>query len=138
MVRKQLAEKGKTLAAGSPPLTVMSARAYAEIVAYAEQLQCEPQATPDQIDGGVVATIQKQMVQAWPKLDKAQREQVRTMLDKLARAAVAPAETQSAKPPASAGKPMGMTTHWALMQMQKQTFNTWQWSRGYKSTMFGF
>lgn len=162
MVKQQLAEKGKTLVAGTPPLTVMSARAYSELVAYAELLQCEPGATPDQIDSGIVATIQGQLTRQWPTLSKTQREQVRgtpalwavlrgameqggstdrqqarAMLAKLARAAVAPAVTDPGGA-ASTQKPLGMTTHWALMQMQKQTFNTWQWSRGYKSTMFGF
>lgn len=28
-------------------------------------------------------------------------------------------------------KPMDMTTHWCLMQMQQQTFNTYMWSRGF-------
>jgi hypothetical protein len=161
MVRQQLAQKGKTLVAGTPALTAMSARAYAEVVAYAEKLQCEPGATPDQNDEVIVATIQAQLVTLWPKLSKGQREQVRgtpalwvvlrgvmaqgtaadrqrvrAMLAKLAEAAVA----SSASEPTTSGArhPIDLTTHWALMQMQRQTFNTWQWSRGYKSTMFGY
>lgn len=29
------------------------------------------------------------------------------------------------------GKPMSMSAHWSLMQMQQQTFNTYMWSRGF-------
>jgi hypothetical protein len=165
MVNRQLAEKGRTLVAGTPALTVMSARAYSEIIAYSELLQCEPEATPDQIDTGIVTTIQGQLAQQWPKMTKTQREQVRGtpalwtvlrgameqgsaadreqvrgMLSKLAKAAVAPPAAEPAKPAASSGthKPMDPTMHWVLLQMQQQTFNTWQWAVGYKSTMMGF
>lgn len=166
MIHKQLAEKGKTLVTGTPPLTVMAARAYSELKTYSELLQCEPGATADQIDAGIVAEMQKALVKEWPRLSKEQRQQVlgtpalwlvlrsqmeqgtaadrqqvRAMLDKLA-AAPPPAPEPSAgptKPSAhGSGKLMSMTTHSVLMQMQQQTFNTWQWSMGYKSTMMGY
>lgn len=171
MINKQLAEKGKTLAAGTPALTVMSARAYSELMGYAELLQKQPGATPEQVKPEVVANIQRSLVKEWPKLSKAQREQVRgtpglwlvlrsqmeqgtaadrqqvrTMLAKLAPKPAAPAKpaASAAKPtkpsssPGGSRAPMSMTQHWCLMQMQQQSFNTWQWSMGYKSTMMGY
>jgi hypothetical protein len=109
--------------------------------------------------------MQKALVKEWPKLSKEQRQQVlgtpalwlvlrsqmeqgtaadrqqvRAMLDKLAAAPSALASASGSARPAAhgSGKPMSMTTHSVLMQMQRQTFNTWQWSMGYKSTMMGY
>ncbi len=167
MVRQQLAQKGKTLAAGTPALTVMSARAYSELMGYAELLAKDPAASPEDVRPEVVANIQSALVKEWPKLSHEQREQVRGtpglwlvlrgameqgtaadrasvrgMIAKLApKAPPKPAgKPASGKPQASTGDgaPMSMTAHWSMLQIQRQTFNTYMWSRGYHATRLGF
>ncbi|MHB8997766.1 MAG: hypothetical protein ACYC63_21170 [Armatimonadota bacterium] len=169
MVRQQLAEKGRTLVAGTPALTMMSARAYSELMGYAELLQEYPAASPDEVRPEVVSNIQAALVTEWPKLGKEQREQVRgtpglwlvlraaleqgTAADRakvrgmLAKLAPKPAPVKpGAKPSATGkpatstgdGKPMSMAAHWSMMQIQQQTFNHYMWSRGFRSTMFGY
>jgi hypothetical protein len=168
MVREQLAEQGKLLAAGTPALTVMAARAYSELMGYAELLQEDPAANPDDVEPEVVAQIQKSLVAEWPKLSQEQREQVadtpglwlvlrgaleegtaadrakvNAMLEKLAPKQAPPkpaGKPASGKPASSAAgaAPTSMAMHTSLMQIQQQTFNTWQWAMGFKSTMFGY
>lgn len=76
MIQAQLAMKGRALVAGTPPLTLMAARAYSELMAYAELLQREPAATPGQVPAAEIEAIRAALITQWPKLSTQQREQV--------------------------------------------------------------
>ena len=68
---------------------------------------------------------------------QAEQDKIRTNLKKLETATRNIGTSNSTSPNTSTStdpgtkKPMDMTTHWCLMQMQQQTFNTYMWSRGF-------
>lgn len=76
IVSAQLRAKGKVLIPGNPPLTVMAAAAYSEMVAYSELLQKIPNALPDRISPAVVAEIKSQLLKAWNGFTAGERGQV--------------------------------------------------------------
>jgi len=76
IVSAQLKAKGKVLIAGKPPLTVMAAAAYSEMVAYSELLQKIPKALPNRISPAVVAEIKSRLLEAWNGFTTEEREQV--------------------------------------------------------------
>jgi hypothetical protein len=73
----------------------------------------------------------------------ADHAKVNAMLEKLAPKQAPPkpaGKPASGKPASSAAgaAPTSTAMHTSLMQIQQQTFNTWQWAMGFKSTMFGY
>jgi hypothetical protein len=164
IVRSQLQQRSKILAADKPPLTEMAATAYSEMTAFADLLVDNSNASPADISPSQVENIRRLLQQSWGKFNPAERsdvlttpglwltfrtllqfgsaaekEKIRSQLLKLA----AP-NAQSSSPGASysssgkSGKPMSMVEHNVLMNINQMTFNTYLWSRGFKTTAFGY
>jgi hypothetical protein len=75
-ISAQLKEKGKVLIPGNPPLTVMAAAAYSEMVAYSELLQKNSNALPARVSPTVVAEIKSRLLKAWNGFTLEERGQV--------------------------------------------------------------
>lgn len=160
VVRDQMLAVGRILVPGDPPLTEMAAIAYSEMVSFADVLQKNPEATPDQIPRNSVVEVRKDILKAWKSLSKDSKQAVagtpgiwicyrellrsgtktekNLVLNQLRQLSSSSRGTQeqssskaNAKTATGASRPMDPTSHWALMQMQKQTFNTYMWSRGF-------
>lgn len=157
VIRDQLQKRGRTVIAGEPPLTEMSLTAYSEIIAFSRLLRNNSQAMPEHIAQSSVQEIKRDVVNVWrsfPKNDQqaiattpglwicmrvllrngsqAEQDKIRTLIKKLD-TATRDIGTAPAIQPGKSGtnRPMDMTSHWCLMQMQQQTFNTYMWSRGF-------
>jgi len=161
VIRAQLEQKGKIAAAGKPPLTEMAATAYSELIAYSELLHKQPEAAPSSVSSQTVARIRKQLIKAWkgfsakdrgevlgtPALwvrtrklleygTPEEREGVRDALRKVTATYAAPKPKQpvsssKTSPAKGSGAAMSNTKHWAMMQIQQQTFNSYMTSRGF-------
>lgn len=154
IINTQLKSKGSVVLEGTPPLTEMSLTAYSEIIAYSRLLQLDPKAKPDQITQESVNEIKQQVKTVWKSFsvdDKkdiatapglwvclrvqlqngtsAEQDKIRENLKKLE--ATTPKPATSNNTGAGSQKPMSMSTHWAMQQIQQQTFNTYMWSRGF-------
>ncbi|HEX2947442.1 MAG TPA: hypothetical protein VHT96_16005 [Clostridia bacterium] len=161
IILSQLKNRGKVIIAGDPPLTDMSLTAYSEIIAYSRLLQKSSKATPDQITQKSVDEIKQQVKKAWKSFSKddrkdiatapglwvcqrvllkngskAEQDKIRASLKKLG-TVTSNIAASSSSPSTNTGtgsgdkKPMDMTTHWCMMQMQQQTFNMHMWSMGF-------
>lgn len=158
IVRRQLNMKEKVIIAGEPPLTEMAADAYSEMTVYAASLAQNPNAAPSQITPAQTSQIRNQLKNQWNAFSKEEKKNIlttpglwmtfRTLLQygateekekiKHSILKLAPRTPSSQTSPTGAPKPMPMISHQVLMNMQQQTFNHYMWSRGFKSTIFGY
>ncbi len=157
MVRARLAERGKMLIIGDPPLTEMAASAFCELYAYSRLLRRNGSALPAQLSDEDMASVRNDLLRAWPGFSSAERGQVatapglwlvlRTLVvhgDAAQRAAARNRllSVTAAETPAGRGRPAGrggkgnnvvssMIKHNIMMNIRQQTFNTYMWSRGF-------
>jgi len=159
LVRAQLNSKTKPLVAGNPPLTEMAATAYSELMTFAALVAVNRNAQPTSLSPADVGRLRQRLQQSWPNLAAAERqdilstpglwisfrtvlqfgspaeqEKIRTQLLRLN-----PSPSPSASPSGQASpRPMGMVEHNVLMNINQMTFNSYLWSRGFKTTMGGY
>jgi hypothetical protein len=156
MVRARLAERGRTLVSGEPPLTEMAAAAFCELTAYSRLLRRDGSALPWQLADEEVAGVRKELLRAWSGFSASERSQVAAVpgLWLVLRAlvvhgdaaqqesarrrllAVTAADAPSGSTVANGGGRGGdavnkMIRHNVLMNIRQQTFNTYMWSRGF-------
>jgi len=160
MVRARLAERGKALVAGDPPLTEMAAASFSELVAYSRLLRRNGSALPTQLNDEVVAGVRNDLLRAWAGFSSSERGQVATApglwlvlrtlvvhgdasqrqnaLSRLLSVTAAEALTGAPAGKGRAGKggkgsnAVGnMIKHNVMMNIRQQTFNTYMWSRGF-------
>lgn len=154
MVRARLAERGRKVVAGEPPLTEMAAAAFSEITAYSRLLRRDGAALPGQIAAADVALARSQLLRAWPRFSAAEKGQVatapglwlvlralvvhgdaaqrRSALERIASLAAAEAASGKGRPAGRGGDAVGnMIKHNVMMNIQQQTFNQYMWSRGF-------
>jgi hypothetical protein len=150
VIRARLAERGRTIVAGDPPLTEMAAAAFCELVAYSRLLRRDGSAPPDRPRSEDLAAVRGELLRAWPGFSAAERAQVATApgLWLVLRTLVAhgdAAQRENARGrllavtagEAPSGRPRGgdsvsaMLKHNVLMNIQQQTFNSYMWSRGF-------
>jgi hypothetical protein len=156
MIRARLAERGRMLVAGEPPLTEMAAAAFCELYAYSRLLRRDGSALPDQLGDEALAGVRNELLRAWPGFSAAERGQVATTpgLWLVLRTLVVhgdAAQRESARrrllSVTSKDAPSGssragqnakgsdavnnMIKHNVLMNIQQQTFNSTMWSRGF-------
>ena len=157
IVKQQLDLKSKVLVEGEPPLTEMAAAGYSELLTYAELLKNNPAASLSSLPQDRVeyfkhllknnwnyfSTEEKSQIVTTPGLwitfrtllrfgSADQKEQIRLQLLKL----IANVSSDSAS--GNSSKQRTMIEHNVLMNIQQQTFNHYQWSRGFKSTILGY
>jgi len=154
MIRARLAERGRTIVAGEPPLTAMAASAFCELYAYARLLRRDGAALPDSLGDEATAAVRGELLRAWPGFSAAERGQVATapglwlvlrtlvvhgdaaqrqtartrLLSVTASEVGAPPSTPGGKGSDAVGN---MIKHNVLMNIQQQTFNSYMWSRGF-------
>ncbi len=151
-IQKHLDNQTRPLASGPPPLTYMAATAYSELMVFSAQLN----------KNGTVsaAAIKKNLVAAWSRFSTEERQAVltapgiwitartilrygtakeqQTLKRQLAKL-TPPVQSQSASSSASeTKKPMSMVSHNVMMEVNRMTFNTYMWSRGFRKTTFGY
>ena len=154
MVRARLAERGRTLAAGEPPLTEMAAAAFSELTAYSRLLRRDPSAPPERLAAADVAIARGQLLRLWPKFSSAEKAQVATApgLWLVLRALVGHGDSAQRRTAherilsltaggkaSGKGRPAGkgsdavgdMIRHNVMLNIQQQTFNQYMWSRGF-------
>lgn len=160
-LRDAFTARPRVVANGTPALTETAATAYAELMTYAELLNEDPQADPEDVSPSAVREMRRRLIGEWSQLSQRDREQVMTVpgvwicsrtlirygkpaernttrqkLSRLAPARNAGHDERDAT--GGASRPMDMTTHSVLMQMNQMTFNNYLWSRGFKTTAFGY
>ena len=153
IINSTIGKRGKVVIKGKPPLTEMSLQAYSEIIAYSRLLQKTPTASPDKITKKSVDSVKKQVKEVWKSLSKEDKEDIatapglwvclrsqyrfgtkeqqkgiRNSIKKIEEAKEVPKDSHSKT---DSGKPMSMTAHNSMMQIQQMTFNTYMWSRGF-------
>lgn len=161
LIKSSLKNRGKIVIKGKVPLTEMSLTAYSEIIAYSRLLQEDFKALPDQISKKTVKEIKKEVKKAWKSFStddkkdiatspglwvclrtqlkygtKTEKKSIRNNLIKLEKVTrdiktISSTETNSSGSGSGTKKPMDMTAHWSMMQIQQQTFNSYMWSRGF-------
>jgi hypothetical protein len=165
IIRAQLEQKTKILASDAPPLTEMAASAYSEMTAYATLLAGNPNASPSDISTSQVDSIRRLLQKSWSAFSvdersdvlttpglwitsrtllrfgsAAEKEKIRTQLSKLAFSDSNSSSNPQYSPGSGSGntsKPMSMVKHNVLMNINRMTFDSYLWSRGFKTTMFG-
>ncbi|NSW57134.1 MAG: hypothetical protein HPY44_14065 [Armatimonadetes bacterium] len=164
-IKSALKSGDEILVEAETPLTTRTAQGYSELIAFAETLRDKPESTPEQVSAERTQALRAQLLDAWPgyteddrKLvsgtpaiwsvyrqvfrygSEEERRQVREQVAKLAPKPDPAAANGGGQPAGADGKagPMSMVAHWSLMEVQKMTFNHWQWCMGYKRTMFGW
>lgn len=162
LIREALLEADEILVRGTTPLTEVAATAYAEFVAFAEHLVSNglASADPSSIRADTVREIKRQLVDAWLGFSQEEKEQVLNLpavwttlrralshgepedrdyaLNIIAKAA--PREISASTDESYEGKydPMALARHQTMLQINQMTFNHWQYSRGYTSTIWGW
>lgn len=156
MVRARLAERGRTVIAGEPPLTEMAASAFCELVACSRALRRDPEAPPARPGAGELAAVRGELLRAWPGFTAAERAQVaaapglwlvlRTLAthgdagqQEAARRRLLAITANEAPSGPARGKSgvkgndavNNMLKHNVLMNIRQQTFNSYMWSRGF-------
>ena len=154
MIRARLAERGRTIVAGEPPLTEMAAAAFCELYAYARLLRRDASALPDGVGDEATAAVRAELLRAWPGFSAAERGQVaaapglwlvlrtlvahgdasqrRGALDRLLSVTAGEARAGQGRPAGKGDDPVGaMLKHNVLMNIRQQTFNSTMWSRGF-------
>ena len=164
VIWEQLKAKGRVLKAGDPPLTVMAADAYSEMMAYGELLRRSPVADPGSISSEVVSEIRNRLEDSWAGFSnedrtrvallpglwislrsllqygtEPERSDIRSQLMGIS-STVSPAQAAADRTvpdePASTGrKPMSMISHNVLMSCQQMTFNHYLFCRGFRTTI---
>lgn len=160
-IAQQLDESNRALVEGTPPLTASAAEAYAELMGFAEVLAQKPAAGPEHVPDSLTSEIRGQLVKAWgsfsdtdkqavlgsPALWMAvrvtfrqgtaqEKQEMRNRLVKLAPKPAPKPQTASGGGSAtsgssSSGQPMSWAAHQTMLAVQKMTFNSYMWSRGY-------
>jgi hypothetical protein len=157
IVRQQLEQKSKVWVANTPPLTEMVATAYAEMTAFADALVANPNASTADIPEAAVDTIRGLLKDNWNTFSMAQRKDVltcpglwitfRTLFQfgsaaekEKIRLQFSRLVSPLSKPtvPGNPAKPTSMVNHNVLMNLNQMTFNSYLWSRGFKTTRFGY
>ncbi len=163
IIRSQLQQRSKILAADSPPLTEMAATAYSEMTAFADLLADNSNASPADISSNQVDNIRRLLQKSWSKFTTAERsdvlttpglwltfrtllqfgspaekEKIRGQLLKLSTATAQSSSTANSSRSGKSSQPMSMVQHNVLMNINQMTFNSYLWSRGFKSTVFGY
>ena len=156
MVRARLAERGRTLAAGDPPLTEMAAAAFCELTAYSRLLRRNGAALPAQLDAADVAGVRDELLRAWPGFNASEKAQVATapglwlvlrtlvghgdatqrgdarrQLISLTAGAAASGQPRAGAKGKGGRAVSSMLKHNVMMNIRQQTFNTYMWSRGF-------
>jgi hypothetical protein len=156
MIRARLAERGRAVIAGDPPLTEMAASAFSELYAYARLLKRDGAALPGQLGDEAVAGARGELLRAWPGFSAAERGQVATapglwlVLRTLAvhgdaaqqeaarrkLLSIVAGDAPAGQAPAGTGGKgeqtvNAMLKHNVLMNIRQQTFNSYMWSRGF-------
>ena len=154
MIRQRLAERGRTVVAGDPPLTEMAAAAFSELYAYSRLLRRDASALPEQVPAADVAGARSELLRAWPRFSAGERGQVATApglwlvlrtlavhgdqaqrrhaLERLLSVTSNEATTVRGQPAGKGDDPVAaMLKHNVLMNIQQQTFNQYMWSRGF-------
>jgi hypothetical protein len=159
VVKTQLEAKSRILSSGNPPLTEMAATAYSEMTAYASLLADDRKADLASLQPARIEAQRQRLRNSWSTLAASDREDVlstpglwitfRTLLQygsaeerartlaqlvRLNPAAGVPAAGALVSPP----RPLGMIEHTVLMNVNQMTFNSYLWSRGFKSTRMGY
>lgn len=154
---RHLEAQHQVLAAGTPPLTQSVARGYSELMAFSRLLNRDPSAKPAAISPSDVKHLQKTLISGWSQLSSQQKQAVaaapalwitaRTVLRYGTGSAAQSLRNKLAKlnPPAPTNtpaaskskKPRSMLNHYVLMETNRQTFNTYMWSRGFHRTIYG-
>lgn len=164
VIRAQLKAKGQVLIAGDPPLTVMAADAYSEMIAYGDFLRRSPDGDPESVSSEEVAVIRKRLGNSWegfssedrtrvallPGLwvslrsllrygSEQERSDIRSQLKRLPSSSSqvqATVERKVSDGVVSTGqKPMSVVTHNVLMSCQQMTFNHYLFCRGFRNTI---
>lgn len=161
MIRAHVLEGDRTLVDGDPPLTETAAASYAELVAYADLLQVDPEAAPGSVSHSTVEEIKTQLAQCWLQLGRDERELVQTIpavwttLRKAllhgdssdrerARSIIAKPAPAKGSGDASHGAMStdelnaSMWAHQNMLWASQNTFNHWMWCQGFRSTPFGY
>lgn len=154
MVRQRLAERGRTVVSGDPPLTEMAAAAFSELYAYSRLLRRDASALPEQVPAADAAGARGELLRAWPRFSAAEKGQVATApglwlvlrtlvahgdqaqrrhaLERLLSVTSNEATTVRGQPAGKGDDPVAaMLKHNVLMNIQQQTFNQYMWSRGF-------
>jgi len=164
-IKNALKSGDEVLVDAETPLTTRTAQGYSELIAFAEMLRDRPESIPEQVSTERTQALRALLVEAWPGYSEddrkllsgtpaiwsvyrqvfrygsgEERQQVREQLAKLAPTQEPAGGTGGDQSAAADGKaePRSMVAHWSLMEVQKMTFNHWQWCMGYKRTMFGY
>lgn len=154
MIRGRLAERGRTVVPGDPPLTEMAAAAFSELYAYSRLLRRNTSALPEQVPAADCAGARAELLRAWPRFSAAEKAQVATTpglwlvlrtlvahgdqaqrrhaLERLLSVTSGEATTMRGRPAGKGDDPVAaMLKHNVLMNIQQQTFNQYMWSRGF-------
>jgi hypothetical protein len=156
MIRARLAERGRALVAGDPPLTEMAASAFCELYSYSRLLRRDRSALPDQLGAEALAGVRRELLRAWPGFsvaergqvaaapglwlvlrtlvvhgDQAQKEAARQRLLSVTAAEAAPAPARGSSGGMGSDAVGNMIKHNVLMNIRQQTFNSYMWSRGF-------
>jgi hypothetical protein len=154
MIRGRLAERGRKVVSGDPPLTEMAAAAFSELYAYSRQLRRNASALPEQVPAAVVAGARAELLRAWPRFSAVEKAQVATTpglwlvlrtlvahgdpsqrrhaLERLLSVTSGEATTVRGRPAGKGDDPVAaMFKRNVLMNIQQQTFNQYMWSRGF-------
>lgn len=155
IVRNQLQQSSKIVAAGSPSLTEMAAVAYSEMTAFAELLADNSKALPTDISSARVDRIRGLLLKCWGQFSAAERSDVlttpglwltfRTLIQfgsptekekirgQLLKLVPSPSQSSSTNSSGSrnTSRPMSMIEHNVLMNINQMTFNSYLWSRGF-------
>ncbi len=155
MVRARLAERGRQVAGGEPPLTEMAAAAFAEMYAYSRLLRRDGAALPGQVAAADVAAARGQLLRAWPRFSAAEKAQAatapglwlvlraliahgeasqrRSALERIASLTAAEAAPGRDRAAGKGDDAVGnMIKHNVMLNIQQQTFNQYMWSWGFR------
>jgi hypothetical protein len=153
-VQEAISTRGKVVVEGTQPLTAMAAQSISEMLAYSHLLQEQPNAMPSDVAAESVAAQKQRILAAWKALPTETRDAVtgspglwvtmRALLrygtpedqqrarDRIlqmtgnSQAARERGSTDTTRKPAS-----NMIKHNVMMDIQRQTFNTYMWSHGF-------
>lgn len=159
-IREQLEKQSRTVVPGKPALTEMSATAYSELMAFSRLLHQNSTATAEQISPAAVKEIRNNLIMNWNRLSTDEQQDVlttpglwitiRTLLSygtkeeqsvirsSLIRLHPADNSMKRSSPSRENSKPRGILSHYALTEMNRMTFNTYMWSRGFRKTTLGY
>lgn len=131
----------------------MSLTAYSEIIAYSKLLKQDSKAMPEQVSQDSINAIKIQVTKSWNDFTLEEQKQVtrtpglwfclRTLINNgttkemdevrsnLMKLSPERSTTKGNETSSYSGKPMDMTSHNVLMNMNSMTFNSYMWSQGF-------